>query len=596
MEGLPRDSFLNLERHRLRLEENVANLQESLRHWQAWDAEYEGLKEELLGFEGQPTTEDMLRIAKSFGGDLIGERDVLQNITTIQKQLDVAEHKLSTAMIVSAPEIRGEDGLPLTEIREELDDDGNIISSTMTQPSAAAPAIEEALRKAGVKELPEAGPLFADTNAATLLETKQQADITTKPAANGQPGEPFVQSCSPDVTVEENDSNLERPRPRKKSVSFAEDTKAPHELTSAPLATALKHTVLSPGSLAGPTFVSGTKISGNRIVELNDNDEVIGTIPIIPDNESAEDAALRQEMLAYGLNEVGAVVAELDLEEFSDDPEDDFDDEDTGDYDSSVEEEDQYGRSTGNLVDEEYRKEMLELEKRLNARMVENVGPSPNVGEEGVEDLAKGVRWLAVQNDMESTPERDRGDDNAERKAVGKKGVRFAETLDVSPTPSRVPGLGDEAISSSSSVSNTPMSEFVIERGTNTIQSVSEPAKSKEAPCFKSARHSSASSPTTPVTTCPISNVPQAVASRTTRSGPPGEILSTNLVERAVPSDSVTAPDENGLDPALLQQEVTTEYHRLRNRMIQRQGGFVATEEDESQGPLMEERDGKVKK
>ncbi|KAK5015784.1 hypothetical protein LTR16_012852, partial [Cryomyces antarcticus] len=77
-------------------------------------------------------------------------------------------------------------------------------------------------------------------------------------------------------------------------------------------------------------------------------------------------------MLAYGLNEVGAVVAELDLEEFSDDPEDDFDDEDTGDYDSSVEEEDQYGRSTGKLVDEGYRKEMLELEKRLNARMVEN--------------------------------------------------------------------------------------------------------------------------------------------------------------------------------------------------------------------------------
>ncbi|TKA61011.1 hypothetical protein B0A49_10971 [Cryomyces minteri] len=557
---------MDLERHRLRLEENVAKLQELLRHWQAWDAEYEGLKEELLGFEGQPTTEDMLRIAQTFGGDLIVEREikellghdkgprrtgqqvvdvvsrrqdyVLQNITTIQKQLNTAERKLSTAMIVSAPEIRGEDGLPLTEIREELDDDGNIICNTTTQPGAAAPAIEETLRKAGVKELPEASPPFAVTNAAALLETKQQADVTTKPAAN----------------------------------------------------------VLSPGSLAGPIFVSGTKISSNRIVELNDNDEVIGTIPIIPNDESAEDAALRQEMLAYGLNEVGAVVAELDLEEFSDDPEDDFDDEDTGDYESSVEEEDQYGRSTRSLVDEEYRKEMLELEKRLNARMVENVGPSPKVGEEGVEDLAKDVRRLVVQNDMRSIPERDHGDDNAKRKAVGKKGVRFAETLDVSPAPSRVPGLGDEAASSSSSISSTPMSEVVIERGTNTIQSVSEPAKPKKGSHFKSARHSSASLPITPATTSLISNVPQVVVSRTTRSGPPGEILSTNLIERSVPSDSVTAPDENGLDPALLQQEVATEYHRLRNRMIQRQGGFVATEEDESQGPLMEERDGKVKK
>lgn len=42
------DSFADLERHRLRLEENVAKLQKSLQHWQTWEAEYEGFKEELL--------------------------------------------------------------------------------------------------------------------------------------------------------------------------------------------------------------------------------------------------------------------------------------------------------------------------------------------------------------------------------------------------------------------------------------------------------------------------------------------------------------------------------------------------------------------
>lgn len=36
-----------LETRRLELEENVAKLRKSLHHWRTWDAEYEGLKEDL---------------------------------------------------------------------------------------------------------------------------------------------------------------------------------------------------------------------------------------------------------------------------------------------------------------------------------------------------------------------------------------------------------------------------------------------------------------------------------------------------------------------------------------------------------------------
>jgi len=43
-----KDSFLDLERHRQLLEENIEKLRKSLRHWQMWEAEYEGLKEEIL--------------------------------------------------------------------------------------------------------------------------------------------------------------------------------------------------------------------------------------------------------------------------------------------------------------------------------------------------------------------------------------------------------------------------------------------------------------------------------------------------------------------------------------------------------------------
>lgn len=60
------DSFADLERYRLSLEENVKKLQESLRHWQTWEAEYEGLQEEMLGL-GDGHTEARLVLAYSTG-------------------------------------------------------------------------------------------------------------------------------------------------------------------------------------------------------------------------------------------------------------------------------------------------------------------------------------------------------------------------------------------------------------------------------------------------------------------------------------------------------------------------------------------------
>ena len=46
-----RDSFADLERHRVALEKNVAKLRAALQHWQAWEIEYEGLKEDILQHE-----------------------------------------------------------------------------------------------------------------------------------------------------------------------------------------------------------------------------------------------------------------------------------------------------------------------------------------------------------------------------------------------------------------------------------------------------------------------------------------------------------------------------------------------------------------
>ena len=43
-----RDSLADLERYRLQLEESIKKLRASLRHWQTWEIEYEGMKEEIL--------------------------------------------------------------------------------------------------------------------------------------------------------------------------------------------------------------------------------------------------------------------------------------------------------------------------------------------------------------------------------------------------------------------------------------------------------------------------------------------------------------------------------------------------------------------
>lgn len=58
-----KDSFVDLERHRLRLEENLVKLRQTLQHWQTWEAEYEGLKEEILAAGGKASSADLVRLS-----------------------------------------------------------------------------------------------------------------------------------------------------------------------------------------------------------------------------------------------------------------------------------------------------------------------------------------------------------------------------------------------------------------------------------------------------------------------------------------------------------------------------------------------------
>src|SRR6187402_1913288 len=105
MAATVKDSFLDLERHRQLLENNIEKLQKSLRHWQTWEAEYEGLKEEILAADPPPTRTELVALTREYEGELvnkkeIGEilgpasRSVAQVVNILDRRLDYVEQNV----------------------------------------------------------------------------------------------------------------------------------------------------------------------------------------------------------------------------------------------------------------------------------------------------------------------------------------------------------------------------------------------------------------------------------------------------------------------------------------------------------------------
>ena len=575
-----KDSFLDLERHRQLLEENIEKLRKSLLHWQIWEAEYEGLKEEILAAKTTPDREELLAIGRDYEGELVTQKEledilgtkearsagqvvnvldrridyVEQNVRTIQRQIETAEGKLAAASIISTPEVRNEEGLPLTEIMEELDEEGNVISSQLSTPGSMKPQLLEALKEAGVKDLP------ADTGSESVSAKEDQE--------------------APRGTIAEHSNKT--PKPTKKGVKFAEDTKPGPEMEKSKTARRLEDIM---------------KIAKQQEAPPSEP-------PVIPSNEPADDAALRREMLQYGMSEIGAVVAELDLEEGSEWSDDGYDDT------SSLDDEDAFGRSTGKLVDDELRQQMLELEERLGVRAMHNVGK--DAAEYDI--VHEGIGRITINGNENVPPPVDSADKDTDPKAdnqspttSARKSVRFSDNLDISSAPTK-------SVSSSSVKKQrtaAPVGDIVERKApAETIA----PAPQKKASRFKSARAApptvlngplASSSPSTTLPLHPaksptpkpfstsIQFSPAEDTSRTVPTGPEGKVIAPTIIERETTTNmSPAEPDE--FDPHLLHQEVATEYHKMRNKMIQKQGGFM--KEDESEIVPFTEEEGGPKK
>ena len=665
--------LLNLEQQRLALEQNLQKLRENLKHWQTWEAEYEGLKEEIVNVSSDEIDTVQLRnIAKDYNGDVVDEKEirdltgidedsprsakqiiglierrqeyVQKNIDTIQRQFFDAEAKSEELAFAAARDERagGDAKLPLTEIHEELDEDGNVISSRLTQPEEATAKVVDSLRKAGVSEdieKPKESKLRAEDLKPAITNASPPLSTMSIPHDKKSDFDPTLASPTSDASHED----LERPSSRKKSVSFADDTKAAYERPRpesvdgkksvsfndkiavmpaapppdsrsvsfspmveeipllAPMSPDMQATTGDEINKAGST-ASSHGDSNNSTAMAGPGEDVI-----IPDDDSPEDARLRREMLEYHLNEVGNVVAQIDLDDATmtmgaDDYDDDdnssfhttseYPDDDDTPYTTGMSEdddsEDELGRSKRSQITPEYRKQMEELQKNL----IGNLGPAPTDGEAKSTDLeieAKDVRKLVIRDKRNSTS--SASSESSEKRPGSKKRVSFAESLDVAEPGS--PPLKAQKMAEGENVA--PVADAIIERSTATSHSLPRGNSNQDVLQSKRIRAAPITATDSPDVTG--ADLDMTDVNTTAEPDPPVDaIMSTNLVERRPARANPSAPSLDDLDSAAQRRELAAEYYRHRNDMIRQQGGFKANEDDEVLGELMEERDGKVKK
>ncbi|KAL7939518.1 Prefoldin subunit domain-containing protein [Trichoderma chlorosporum] len=580
-----RDSFLDLEKHRLRLEDNVNQLQKALQHWQTWDAEYEALKEEVEAVNSADQAGELRRIHAEFDGELLNGKEiddifgqpslktkeqivnvlerridyVSKNIETLQKQLETAENKYAAATVVSQPDATDEDGQPILDIVEELDEDDNVISFRLNKPGDSLGNVEALLKKAGITDDIESKPEKEDQVSSKTL------DKGKAPQGKEQDLEPVAPPKSPSPKLEV-----------KKTVSFSEDTKTSEE--------------------PEPEISWRAKRVKEIMGTAKDQEDISMQAAVIPKDESPEDAALRQQMLRYGMSEVGAVVAELELEEGDSDEDSDADEnwEDELDEFDEDDDEDQYGRYKGSVVTDQYRQRMLQLEKKLGIKS-RSSKPQPKAEEEesSGDEFDEGVGRIVVNRGAAaSSPSaattaaplksnlKEKQNDDAE----AKKGVRFAASLDIAP----------EKEPSAPVVSQTkkkdvvdPLSDIIVERTSSSKPIKTEAQPAKRASRFKKTRDDTDTASAVPKGPLDIRPTFIDEDRPSVPTGPEGATIADKLIERESTAAAI-APDE--VNDMMGHQEVADEYQRMRKKFIQREGGFLKPDESPIQ-PIRDEED-----
>ncbi len=602
-----KDSLATLERHIQLLEENVQKFSNALNHWRQWKEEYETLREDVKSLPQSAGREERARTREGFEGELLKEKELVEifgkndskkpdqienilvnrldyvtkSIQTLEKQLETAQNKLAAATVVSNPDVAtDEDGLPITEIMEELDDDDNVISYSLRTPGGDNQAqLLEALEKLGIKEedISEGNPSPADkvvrngdTPTTSDSRGKQTPPLPAQPAALSSP--------SKDAQERKAEDSAElKTVTKKKSVAFAEDTKPAeeHELETS-----------------------------KRLVDIlrkARDEQTFTEDPIIPADESPDDASLREDMIRYNKEtmefEMAPIVAELNLEEGSDIDTDEcsdfYEDEDDDD------DEDEWGRSKNSVVDDDWKHRMLELKERLSQQHTFGAKKATD-NDSDDSDEGEGIGRITIRHEESLSSEqsdKEAKDQGVTPPSNGKKEVRFAQALEVAdelavkPAPAPAPA---QAKSVKKVVD--PISD-VMERTSGKAEPT--PKSNKRPSRFRRERMNGPSSVSSTPTFqgMPIPSSRARTADRESDladqgnfapSGPEGRTLATSILEHELSAEA-REPDE--FDAGLLQQQAAEEYYKMRNRFVHREGGFLR-EDERPVRPLEEEEGG----
>ena len=576
-----------VEAQRIELEANITKLRKSLRHWQALDVDYLGLSEEFLARPEVISKAESLKIAQDYGADIVDEKElrellnydrgvprrpeqiiellskrveyVNRNVDTIKKQLGDAQKKLNVLLLAEQPEFRADAGLPLMEITEELDEDGNVVSSKIQRSDEASPQLAQVLTKAGVRDVEEV-----------------EGRITAKKLVEKSIKEPIK-------VVEK--------------VSNSAD--------------------MSPEVLHGANEIPAVGVSQPITAEESAPPLTTANVP----GESAEEAALRAEMLQYhqSLDEVGAIVAELDLEEddvsYGEDDDDDLlvDSDYDEDEDLEDESEDEKGMSRSSLQSEAYLRKMRLLEKKHGITGMSNCGPKPDLPS-GIEPQlnrpspAEAARKAALARAENAAKSEISTNDVEEKpaKAKAKKKVAFANTLDIASENNSSNLPQKETPKAPVTITTAPFKQSIVERPAKELVSSSTELPTKKVSRFRAARSSNPQTPMlAPDSINPNNPTSKSTENKRPESGPIGKIYEPTIIEHPTSKSDALPPsgtsDIFGIDNAMHQREIATEYHQLRNRLIQRQGGFVGEGEQNNWGdataPLdVEDENGNMRK
>ena len=642
--------FEEVEKQRLDLEEHIVKLRKALRHWQTWEIEYEGLREEIGGLPNESKPETIVQVAREFQAELVNDKEIQhivggqpgpprnqsqilnllrdrlsytsRNLQTIEKQLSDAQKKRNALLLAENPDHRDDVGLPLSEITEELDDDGNLIGSKVETPGSSAPQLLNILKKAGVQDV-----LEQDGVVTSLRKDKHAAHLNQKDESVGKTNPPELDEQKQSQVVNKTDLEIS-------------STEQP-ECVVKPGATSIKDRASSSTSTTSEASSPSSPPTIDPIVESGRfagtakprNTTGVVTADTQHPDDSPEEAALRREMLAYGFGEMGAIVAELDMEEGESSASFDNDDDDDegsafneGGSDEEEELQDEHEMEPQPRMSSSYIKKMKHLTQKYSML---NAGPDADALPESVQSSleiasddvrlqrsppSKNEEILQKAQGVKTSPLQHKPSSRATKPE--KKKVTFSQTLDVdteaSKTEDRATSSGPQVLS----LPDTPVKDTVAPRGTHvpvtpTVTTSGASNNSRKTSKFKQIRESTPQTPLfshfthapeLPSSSSPTTNYPNLTTNNSTSKSPgPPQIQTPNIIERqphykgppsrqrtcrsrprsssSSSSSTLSSNDPDVLvDDNLHRREIVAEYHRHCVRDLQRQGEFVREE------------------